>query len=259
MQAKALDDDDDDPDPERMESTAKKDKQEEIAVSPTEEQNALQAKTIEKYLPAFTITTGVYEFYRQNPFTKAYHQSVLAGQLLALMIDKSNLFNNNTVSLCGYSLGSVFAYSTCCTLYDLGCRDRIGDVCLLASCVDLSSLAENLHKLIGTKGVIQGKLTVVYSIYDSVLSYLFRSARVGEEPIGLKSLNRALLIQSLAENDPALAKFSQADLEGYLSMKLENVDASSYVGGHLDYLDNIPKIMQSIEFNSDLQFFKKDS
>lgn len=214
---------------------------------------------VSEYLPAFTITTGVYDFYRQNPFTNAYHHTVLAGQLLALMIAKSNIFNANTTSLCGYSFGSVLAYSTCVTLFDLGCHDKVGDVCLMASCVDLTSLGQNIHKLIGTKGVVQGKLTVVFTIYDSVLAYIFRSARVAKEPIGLNKISRKYLVKCLKEQDDKLAKRSDEELDRYLSMKFKNVDASSYVEGHIDYMANITRIMQGIDFNSDLQHFKEKS
>jgi hypothetical protein len=212
-----------------------------------------------KYVPAFAMTTGVYDFYTHNPFTLAYHHSVLAGQLLGLMIERSNMLNSNTVSLCGFSLGSVFAYSACVTLYDLGAVHKVGDVILMGSCVDLTNLGQNIHKLIGSKGVIQGKLTVVYSIYDSVLAYMFRSARVGELPIGLKRINKDYLIRCLVENDPDLAAYSKEDLESYMIMKFENIDVSSFVGGHLDYMQKIMRIMQGVDFNSDLQYFKEKS
>ena len=212
-----------------------------------------------KLLPAFAITTGVYDFYTHNPFTVAYHHAVLAGQLLGLMIERSNMLNSNTVSLCGFSLGSVFAYSTCLTLFDLGGVHKVGDVCLLGSCVDLTNLGQNIHKLIGSKGVIQGKLTIVYSTFDSVLAYMFRSARIGELPLGLKRINRDYLLKCLVENDPEMAAYPKEDLESYLVMKFENVDVSSYVGGHMDYMNKIMRIMQGIDFNSDLQFFKERS
>ena len=202
-----------------------------------------------------TLTTGIYEFYQVNPFTMAYHHGVLAGQMLAIMIAKSNVFNSNGLCLLGFSLGSVFAYSTCVTLFDLGCHDKVGDVCLMGSTVDLSSLGQNIHKLIGTKGVVQGKLTVVYTIHDTVLAYLFRYARLGETPIGLKSISLEFLMNCLRENDPELAQYSQSKLEAYMKNKFENINVSEWVFGHMDYSSKMCDILSSIDFNSDLQRF----
>lgn len=179
--------------------------------------------------------------------------------MLAIMMSKGNLFNSNPLSVVGFSLGSVLTYSTCCTLYDLDCTNLIGDVCLLGSTVDLMGFGQNLHKLIGSKGVIQGKLTVCFTIYDSVLAYLFRSARLGESPIGLKRISIEYLLTCLRENDPVLAKLSPDDLKTYLEMKFENLDVSKTVSGHMDYKHRLLDIFPSIDFNSDLQYYKERS
>lgn len=218
-----------------------------------------QYKNVDKNVPAAALTTGIYDFYRDNPFTQAYHHAVLGGQMLALMMARSNLFNSNPLSVVGFSLGSVLTYSACCTLYDLECRDKIGDVLLIGSTVDLMSLGQNIHKLIGSKGVIQGKLTVCYTIHDNVLAYLFRSARLGESPIGLKRINHEYLLTCLRENDPELSKLSYEDLESYLYMKFENIDVSKTVSGHLDYRLKLLQIFPRIDFNSDLQYYKERS
>ena len=178
---------------------------------------------------------------------------------LGMMMARSNLLNNNPACLLGFSLGSVFAYSACCTLYDLGCRDRVGDMLLIGSTVDLMSLGQNIHKLIGSKGVVQGKLTVCFTIYDSVLAYLFRSARLGESPIGLKRINQDYLLTCLRENDPELKNYSPEMLKRYLNMKFENIDVSATVEGHTDYCKKLLNILPSIDFNSDLQYFKERS
>jgi hypothetical protein len=212
-----------------------------------------------KNLPSLTVTTGIYDLYRDNPFTIAYHHAVLAGQFLGLMMARSNILNSNPASLLGFSLGSVLAYSACCTLYDLGCRDRVGDVLLIGSTVDLMNLGQNIHKLIGTKGVIQGKLTVCFTIYDSILSYLFRTARLGESPIGLKKINQEYLLTCLRENDPELKTYPPEQLKRYLAMKFENIDVSNTVEGHTDYKYKLLNILPGIDFNSDLQYFKERS
>jgi hypothetical protein len=216
-------------------------------------------KNVGKNVPAITLSTGIYDFYRDNPFAQAYHHAVLGGQMLAIMMARSNLFNSNPPSIVGFSLGSVLTYSACCTLHDLDCLDKVGDVCLIGSTVDLMSFGQNLHKLIGSRGSIQGKLTVCFTIYDSVLAYMFRSARLGESPIGLKRINTEYLLTCLRENDPELAKLSPQDLESYLRMKFENIDVSATVTGHTDYKFKLLDIFPRIDFNSDLQYYKERS
>ena len=210
-------------------------------------------------MPALAHTSGIYGFYKDNPFTKAYHHAVLAGQLLAIMIARSGLLNGNAANLFGFSLGSVFAYNTCLTLYDLGCRDMVGDVCLIGSTVDADHLAMNLHKLVGSKGVVQGKLTVCYTTKDNVLSYMFRSARFGESPIGLKKINEEYLVNCLRENDEVVGDMSVQESYGYLRMKFENVNVTQQVEGHMDYSQKLIKIVPGLDFNGDLQYFKERS
>ena len=93
------------------------------------------------------------------------------------------------MSLISYSLGTNFVYYTAVLLHDMGCKDSIGDLCLMGGCNDLTTFGHNLHKLIGSKGSVQGKVTVMYSLYDSVLAYLFKSIRLGEYPVGYKRMN----------------------------------------------------------------------
>src|SRR3990167_7862183 len=106
--------------------------------------------------PNPSANTGIYEFLRDNPFSQAYHNAVLTGQILGMSMGRGNLLNSNTLSIVGFSLGSVITFSCCCMLYDLGCKNMIGDVLLIGSTVDLTNLGKNIHKLIGSEGVISG-------------------------------------------------------------------------------------------------------
>ena len=139
------------------------------------------------------------------------------------------------------------------------CFNAIGDVCLIGSTVDTSSFGHNLHKLIGSRGVIQGKLTVCFTTKDNVLSYMFKSARFGESPIGLAKLKEDYLMTCLRENDPKLASLSEPQLKRYFGMKFENINVTCQVDGHLDYKKKLSKIIPSVDFNGDLQYFKERS
>ena len=216
-------------------------------------------KNVSPHYPAFTISTGVYDFYQKNPFTIANHHAVLGGQMLALIMDKTKLWNNDTPSLCGYSLGSVFVFSTLCTLYDLGCEGVIGDAVLMGSCVDVLSLGLNIHKLVGSRGSVQGKLTILYTKYDSVLKYLFRSVRLGESPTGLFKISYDFLANCLRNSDPAFSTATKEELMNYLYLKVDNIDVSDWCNSHFAFKYRCTQIMPHIEFNSDLKYFKEKS
>lgn len=214
---------------------------------------------VSAHYPAFTVTTGVYDFYMKNPFTIANHHAVLAGQMLALHLGYTDLYNNNVVNLLGYSLGTIFVYNTLVTLYDIGCNDRVGDVCLMGGCVDEKSLGHNIHKLVGSRGVVQGTLTVHYTRYDSVLKYMFRSVRLGEAPVGLTKLNFDFLARCLQTLDPAFSNLSQNECEAYLRRRIDNPDVSKWCTSHFDFKKRANLIMPHCDFNGDLKHFKESS
>lgn len=218
-----------------------------------------QHRDVKEHYPAFALSTGVYDFYQSNPFTVANHHAVLAGQWLALLMHKMNIFNNNPINLVGYSLGTVFVYSTCVSLYDLGCTGLVGDLCLMGACVDLLSLGQNIHKLVGSRGSIKGKFTIQYTMYDSVLKYMFRSVRLGESPIGLKSTSYDFLANCLRSQDPAFARASQQEAVDYLRRRIDNIDVSAWCTSHFDFKKDAHLIMPHVEFNSDLKYFKEKS
>ena len=218
-----------------------------------------QYKNLSPGYPAFTLTTGVYDFYQKNPFTIANHHAVLSGQALALIMDKAKLFNNNPISMVGYSLGTVFVYHTLLTLYDLGCQDSVGDVCLLGACVDEVSLGQNIHKLVGSRGSMMGKLTIMYTMYDSVLKYMFRSVRLGENPVGLKKISFDYLANCLKAQDKGFVNASKEDILEYLRGRIDNIDASPYCASHFAFKKKAHLIMPHVEFNGDLKYFREQS
>jgi len=219
----------------------------------------MKPKSSKISVPATTLSTGVYDFYQINPFTMAYHNAVLAGQLLGILIGRGMIFPQACPSLLGFSLGSVFAYSACLMMFDLGCKNRVGDLLLMGSCVDLMSFGQNVHKLIGSRGVVSGKLTVLFTTQDSILSFLFKTARLGEIPIGLHRVSDEFVAASLRDNDPIIKQFSPEQLQQYMRIKYENVDVSERVFGHTDYAGKMVDLLSGLDFNSDLQYFKERS
>lgn len=205
--------------------------------------------------PAFTVTTGVYDFYMDNPFTIANHHAVISGQMLAILMAKTKLLNNEPVNLVGYSLGTVFVYSTCVALYDLGCCQDVNDVCLMGGCVDEYSLGQNIQKLVGSRGSIKGKLTILYTKYDSVLKYMFKSVRLGENPIGLVKVNFEFLADCLINQDDAFKDMSKLDAVTYLHTRIDNLDSSAWCKSHFAFKKKAHLILPHLTFNSDMRYF----
>jgi hypothetical protein len=204
-------------------------------------------------LPAFAMTTGVYDFYKVNPFSEANHHAVMTGQMLALLIGKANIFNGNPVNLMCYSLGSVFVMSTCLTLYDLGCTNRLGDVCFMGACNDLQLFAQSLHKLIGSKGVVQGKLIVMYSIYDTILAYIFKAVRLGEVPLGYKRMNLEYLADCMKSNDPAFKDLPKDQVMKYIESRMDNLDVSEQCENHFVFKYRLRKMLPMFKFGGDFK------
>lgn len=156
------------------------------------------------YAPGIGMAFAAYELYRNNPFNDAHHNAGLSGQYLAILVKELNVFNDNSICIFSFSLGTLFTFRLLNTLYDLGGSSSVGDVCMMGSVVDFNAFYNNAHKLIGPSGVIRGKLYILHSKYDKVLKYLFRMAKIGSFPIGLKALNYAKLSDSLLKNDSKL-------------------------------------------------------
>jgi hypothetical protein len=203
--------------------------------------------------PAFKMTSGVYDFYKANPFSEANHHAVMTGQMLALLIGKANIFNGNPVNLMCYSLGSVFVMSTCLTLYDLGCTNRLGDVCFMGACNDLQLFAQSLHKLIGSKGVVQGKLIVMYSIYDTILAYIFKAVRLGEVPLGYKRMNLEYLADCMKSNDPAFKDLPKDQVMKYIESRMDNLDVSEQCENHFVFKYRLRKMLPMFKFGGDFK------
>lgn len=105
-------------------------------------------------IPSVGTAMKAYEFYKENPFTEAHHNANLTGQYLAILTKELNIFNNNTICVLGFSLGTLLTFTCLTTLYDMNCLNKIGDVCLMGSVIDETAFYNNVHKLIGPNGVI---------------------------------------------------------------------------------------------------------
>ena len=138
-------------------------------------------------------------------------------------------------------------------LYDMGCKGVIGDLCLMGGCNDLTTFGHNLHKLIGSKGSVQGKVTVMYSMYDSVLAYLFKSIRLGEYPLGYKRMSKQFLADCLIEQDEMFKTMSRQQVIDYIDSRVENVDMSELVNSHFVFKYRLRRTLPYFDFVGDLK------
>jgi hypothetical protein len=174
--------------------------------------------------------------YAKERFNLAYQNAVASGQYLGLAMASTNLFNNNTLNINAFSLGTVLTFHLLTTLYDLKLNKTIGDVYLFGGALEHSKLCQNLHKLIGYNGVVQGKLYIFRSSADQVLNWLFTySGRDRNNCIGHTEVKKEDIIQGLLAKDKLLRNMTLDMLGDYVEKKLVLVDCSLFVKGHLDY------------------------
>lgn len=127
----------------------------------------------------------------------------------------------------------------------------IGDVCLLGSCLDEGMLYKNAHKLIGSQGVIQGKLFIFHCDNDNILSYLFAVARIGEVAIGKRAMDVNKIAEMLKMYDSGFVKENISNVVRYVNNKVEFIDVSDMVTGHLDYREKMFELLKMTDFGND--------
>ena len=108
-------------------------------------------------LSKFNMGLGIFltvkDFYESNVFSVAYSKAKITGAYLGLLLDRANLLNSNTPSSISFSLGSIVVFEALTTLYDQVSSVRFGDVCFLGSVIDQEDFYDNIHKLIGSRGI----------------------------------------------------------------------------------------------------------
>jgi hypothetical protein len=172
----------------------------------------------------------------KDEFNIGSQRALFTGQYLGIMFNSMNLINDNSLNLIGYSLGTVVTFHMLITLFHLGCRSLVGDCCLFAAAFDKNELINNIYKIIGTQGVVQGKLLIFYTTRDSVLKGLFSIAKEGEQDaVGLGGIIEERILENLSARDPILKTKTRGELEVYARRKLEIIDMSNEVSSHADY------------------------
>lgn len=204
---------------------------------------------------ATAVAVGCAAYSAADCFLESLKMAISSGKYFGMLMDRMNLLNHNTPSMIGFSLGSLLLFEALITIYDQGSPLKVGDVCLLGSVVHAQDFYDNIHKLIGTKGVVQGKLTVVWSSNDSILWGFFRTATMGKSPIGLNPINTRELQNKLRMNDPYLSTRPSSETFTRVSERFDNLDASTWVSGHSLHVSELQRTLEIIQFNNDAKYF----
>jgi len=122
----------------------------------------------------------------------------------------------------------------------------------MGSVVDVQSFYTNIAKLIGSKGVLQGRIFIFYTAKDGTLNYLFRATKLGSEyPLGIAKLDYHKMATSLKESDPALMNESFTTVLRICRERVININVTNIVFSHLDYRKHTEKLLRMIDINSD--------
>jgi hypothetical protein len=151
-----------------------------------------------------------------NPWSIGMVRAEKAGVVLADAIIRKAQGGRPT-SLIGYSLGARAIY-TC--LMVLAERRQFG---LVDSVVMIGSPAPSeSHVWLAMKSVVSGRLVNVYSEYDYILGFLYRTSNIQNGIAGLQAIKGEIGV--------------------------ENYNVSNLVGGHLRYQYMIGSILKNIEW-----------
>ncbi|KAI9791874.1 MAG: hypothetical protein M1816_003419 [Peltula sp. TS41687] len=151
-----------------------------------------------------------------NPFSVAKTRSDKAGEVLAdAIINRAQ--GERPVSLVGYSLGARVIYSCLMSLADRQAFGLVESAVLIG--VPAPSTASDWRVM---RSVVAGRLVNVYSENDYILAFLYRTSSI---QYGVAGLQRVEGVQ-----------------------RVENVDVSQTVSGHLRYRYLVGSILKLIGF-----------
>ncbi|ODQ55743.1 DUF726-domain-containing protein [Saitoella complicata NRRL Y-17804] len=150
-----------------------------------------------------------------NPWSNSLDRAKAAGLIMADTLLHHNL-GNRPVTLVGYSLGARVIFYC---LLELAAKNAFGivqDVYLFGTPVVVSAT-----EYIKVSSIVAGRFVNGYSRTDWILGYLFRASSGG---IGRVAGLRPVEVVS----------------------KVENVDCTTFVDGHMSYREAIPKLLKTV-------------
>ncbi|CDW87868.1 UNKNOWN [Stylonychia lemnae] len=184
----------------------------------------------------------------KKQFKYAIEQTKVAGTLLALFLLKTDFSNDKAITLIGHSLGTVIIFQVLNVLHHFYKQGNykagriIHDVFLWGGALVLTPQGKYEEIIQKSKlcGVVNGKLSNVYSLKDYVLKYMFMSVMSKFEPIGMIPIFEDVPEYQRTRNmTPHAAKMSTLK-------KAHNYDCTVECPGHMTYSVGANLVLEKI-------------
>lgn len=161
----------------------------------------------------------------------------ITGKMLAhFLASKNDIFNNQTVTILGFSLGTQVSKSCMNRLSKLGKGDMIHNLVLIAGATFIKDKRKE-EQMERFSKVVAGSINNVYAKSDSALTMFnltFKDKAIGRYKFYSKNeFNSA----SPSDNGRPIFRF-------------KNHDMSKVVNGHMNYRKRLDLVLEFIQFNS---------
>ena len=162
-----------------------------------------------------------------DTWEKAYNEAIKTGTYLAHVLNEAECYKNKSISLLGFSLGTL---AVSCCLWEL---ERLGRYDLLYEVLLMGGAASTRDFMNSNLKIISNNLINCYSNNDAVLKYILRATDITSDPVGLSN------ISTTARN-------------------VKNHNVTDLVDGHNDFRPKMKPLLEKIDFNEDILYLLKE-
>jgi hypothetical protein len=138
--------------------------------------------------------------------------ALLSGKALAYFLGELNIFEKCTVTLVGFSTGSIVAYNCLRDLYLMRKSEQIYNFITIGGLLSKEDLNSEVIKL------FPGTYYNIYSLNDRILKYTANISSYFSNPVGLHHVS------------------FDSFIDKNLKVKVHNLDLTEDVRNHSDYL-----------------------
>ena len=191
----------------------------------------LLKKIAPKYLDTLVKGFGSNASDFQKIFLDARTQAKITGKILALCLILKYPFPTQSVSLVGFSLGTLVITQCLKQLHQFKAFNLVHDVYLFGGAANIPP--HKINKWQKRFYIINGRLVNCHTSRDWVLT--FYKYVLNADPIGLKSFNPLKI-----EHDPDVVIKSK--------LHLENYNLSKFIRGHFNYRKKFCRIFKQVNY-----------
>ena len=203
------------------------------------------------------LSDKIFDLMTNKTFDDSYKNGKLTGNNLAEIFYKQNFFDNKIINIISFSLGTIVTFEFLLNLIQKKKNYKkfvIGNICLLGACIDQTNFLNNIHFLIGNKGIVKNKIKIGFSKSDNILSILFKYSQVNKNALGYTGIQFEDICNSLKKNDSFFKDKDYDFIFDYVKSKIEIYDFSDIDLGHTSYRQNLGYILKKIDFMTNYQW-----